>query len=94
MEVDRPPHLWTGPPQEYRANRYSSQSRDKYFTSLCGVSEAGSYVRFINSNITQFNAQRLSRTCKFTNEEEGGGRTRNAVSVQLLCSYLGKGGKR
>ena len=37
---------------------------------LFGVSEAGSYVRLIDSCITEFRAQGPSRTCNESKEEE------------------------
>ena len=38
---------------------------------LCSGSEAGSYLRLIDSCITQLKAQELSRTCNESKEEEG-----------------------
>ena len=43
---------------------------DNYFTELCSGSEEGSYLRFIDSFITQLKAQGPSRTCTESKEEE------------------------
>ena len=46
-----------------------------HFTELCSGSEAGSYLRIIDSCITQLKARGPSRTCNESKEEEyGGGR--------------------
>jgi len=39
---------------------------------MCGGSEAGSYVRLIDSCITQLKAQGISRTCNESKDEEDG----------------------
>jgi len=41
-----------------------------HFTEMCSGSEAGSYLRLIDSCITQLKAQGPSRTCKESKEEE------------------------
>ena len=48
--------------QELARNRYSSYFENNYVTELCSGSEAGSYLRLIDSCITRFKAQRPSRT--------------------------------
>jgi len=51
-------------------NRYSSQFKDTYFTERCSGSDAGSYLRRIDSCITQLKAQGPSRTCTESKKEE------------------------
>jgi hypothetical protein len=50
----------------------ASQNRTdvNHFTEMCSGSEAGSYLRLIDSCITQLNAQGPSRTCNESKEEE------------------------
>ena len=43
---------------------------NNYFTEMCSGSEAGSYLRLIDSCITQRKAQGRSRTCNESKEEE------------------------
>jgi len=52
-----------------------SQFENKRFTEMCCGTEAGSYLRLIDSWITQLKAQGPSRTCNESKEEEeeGGG---------------------
>ena len=54
-----------GPPRVLRRARPSS-----HFTEMCSGSEAGSYLRLIDSCITQLKAQGPSRTCNESEEEE------------------------
>jgi len=49
---------------------YTSQFRNNNFTELCCGTEAGSYLRLIDSCITQLKAQGPSRTCNESKEEE------------------------
>ena len=51
-------------------NRYSSQFKDNYFTEMCCGNEVGSYLRRIDSFITQLKAQGPSRTCNESKAEE------------------------
>jgi len=51
-------------------NWYSSQFKNNHFTEMCCGTEAGSYLRLIDSCITQRKAQRPSRTCNESKEEE------------------------
>ena len=44
--------------------------KDNHFTEMCSGSEAGSYLRLIDSCITQLKAQGPSRTCNESKEEE------------------------
>ena len=46
------------------------KSTDMHFTEMCSGSEAGSYLRLIDSCITQLKAQGPSRTCNESKEEE------------------------
>ena len=48
----------------------SSQFKNNHFTEMCSGSEAGSYLRLIDSFITQRKAQGPSRTCNESKEEE------------------------
>ena len=47
-----------------------SQFKNNHFTKMCIGSEAGLYVRLIDSCITPLKAQGPSRTCNQSNEEE------------------------
>ena len=47
-----------------------SQFKDKYFAEMCSGSEAGSYLRLIDSCIPQLKAQGPSRTSNESKEEE------------------------
>ena len=47
------------------------QSRVVRRVKMCSGSEAGSYLRLIDSCITQLKAQGPSRTCNESKEEEG-----------------------
>ena len=47
---------------------HSSQFKNNHFREMCSGSEAGSYLRLIDSCITQLKAQGPSRTCKESNE--------------------------
>ena len=64
---------------------------------MCCGAEAGSYLRLIDSCITQLKVQGPSRTCNERKEEEEGAcgerevfRTRNARGVQILCVAIQK----
>ena len=50
--------------------------------------EAGSYLRLIDSCITQLKAQGPSRTCNASKEEEEVRRDHARSSVQMLQGYL------
>ena len=51
-------------------NWYSSRFKNNHFTEMCCGTEAGSYLRLIDSCITQIKAQRPSRTCNESKEED------------------------
>jgi len=46
--------------------------KNNHFTEMCCGTEAGSYLRLIDSCITQLKAQGRSRTCNESKEEEEG----------------------
>ena len=46
--------------------------RPWHFTEICCGAEAGSYLRLIDSCITQLKAQGPSRTCNASNQEDLG----------------------
>jgi len=46
------------------------QFKNSHFTEMCSGSEAGSYLRLVDSCITQLKAQGPSRTCNERKEEE------------------------
>ena len=48
----------------------SSQFKNNHFTEMCSGTEAGSYLRLIDSCITQLKAQGPSRTCNESKKEE------------------------
>ena len=50
--------------------KHSSQLKNNHSTEMCSGSEAGSYLRRIDSCITQLKAQGPSRTCNESKEEE------------------------
>ena len=52
------------------SNPNSSQFKNNHSTEMCIGSEAGSYLRRIDSCITQLKAQGPSRTCNESKEEE------------------------
>ena len=49
---------------------YSSQLKNNHFTEMCCCTEAGSYLRLIDSCITQLKAQGPFKTCYESKEEE------------------------
>ena len=49
---------------------YSFQFKNNHFAEMCSGSEEGSYLRLIDSCITQLKAQGPSRTCAESEEEE------------------------
>ena len=49
---------------------FGSQFKNNHFTEMYSGSEAGSYLRLIDSCITQLKAQGPSRTCNEDKEEE------------------------
>jgi len=51
-------------------NRQRFGVKNNYFTEMCSGSQAGSYLRLIDSCITQLKAQGPSRTCNESKEEE------------------------
>jgi len=61
-------------PLELRAvrNWYSSQVKNNHFTEICCGTEAGSFLRLIDSCSTQLKAQGPSRFCNERKEEEVG----------------------
>ena len=52
-----------------RYKRYSSQFKNNHFTEMCGGTEAGSYLRLIDSCISQLTVHGPSRTCNESKEE-------------------------
>ena len=60
----------------------SSQFKNNHFTEMCSGTEAGSYVRRIDSCITQLQAQGPSRTCNESKEEE------EARRDAALCDHV------
>ena len=58
-QVPVQPHQVQGPPH-----------KNNHFTDMCSVSEAGSYLRLIDSCITQLEAQAPYRACNESQEEE------------------------
>ena len=50
--------------------RHSSQFKNNYFAEICSGFEVGSYLRLIDSCVTQLRAQGPSRTCNESKEEE------------------------
>ena len=58
-----------------------ARGRGGAFTEMCCGTEAGSYLRIIDSFITQLKAQGPSRTCNESKEEE---KKKNIVWVALL----------
>jgi len=48
----------------------SSQFKNNHSTEMCSGSEAGSYLRLVDSCITRLEAQGPSRTCNASKEEE------------------------
>ena len=67
-----------------------AQSNDNYFTELYGGSEAGSYLRRIDSCITQRKAQGPCRTCSESNEEKRRALTSEAGYVSPMIRFRGK----
>ena len=53
--------------------------RGNHFTEICCGTEAGSYLRLIDSCVTQLKAQGPSKTCN-ESKEEGSGHTRRRGS--------------
>jgi len=51
-------------------NWHSSQFKNNHFTEMCGGTEAGSYLRLIDSCITQLKAQGPARTCNESKEKK------------------------
>jgi len=51
-------------------NWYSSQFKNNHFTEMCCGTEAGSYLRLIDSCVTQLKAPGPSRTCNECKEED------------------------
>ena len=52
---------------------YQFQFKNNHFTEMCCGTEAGSYLRLIDSCITQLQAQGPSRTCTESKEAANGG---------------------
>jgi len=59
-----------------------SQFKNNHFTEMCSGSEVGSYLRLIDSCITQVKAQGPSRPCDASKEEEEGYQTHASASTQ------------
>jgi len=59
--------------------RHSSQFKNNHSTEMCSGAEAGSYLRLVDSCITQVKAQGPSRTCNESKEEEAFARQREGV---------------
>ena len=62
------------------------QFKNNHFTEMCSGSEAGSYLRLLDSFISQLKAQGPSRTCNESKEEEeeedsGPGDTQRSLTV-------------
>jgi len=68
--------------------RYSSQFKNNHFTEMCCGTEAGSYLRLIDSCITQLTAQGPSRTCNESEEEE---KTAESDHARVLEGVIGLG---
>ena len=51
-------------------NWCSCQFKSNHFTEMCCGTETGSYLRLIDSRITQLKAQGPSRTCNQSKEED------------------------
>ena len=49
---------------------FEAQFKNNHFTEMCSGSEAGSYLRLMDSCTTQLKAQGPSRTCNESKEEE------------------------
>ena len=60
----------------------------KHFTEMCSGSEAGLYVRLIDSCITQLKAQGPSRTCHESKEEEVVGRSQKVCKAARFPSRV------
>ena len=58
------------PVHAVRHDLHTSQFKNNHSTEMCSSSEAGSYVRLIDSCITQLKAQGPSRICNESKEEE------------------------
>ena len=75
-----------GPQGKYREpDRYRSQCKNNHLTEMCGGSEAGSYLRRIDSCITQLKAHGPSRTCDESTEDDDSGRFEAGAG---LCHVL------
>jgi len=77
-------HLWEidlrfAPGGEVSVTCFQISAKNNHFTEMCCGSEAGSYLRRIDSCITQLKAQGPSRTCNESKEEEG---------VSVTCSQI------
>jgi len=66
-----------------------SQFKNNHFTEMCCGTEAGSYLRLVDSCITQLKAQGPSRTCNESKEEEEIAAPRPSVN-QRKWQCLGK----
>jgi len=70
--------------------RHSSQFKNNNFTEMCSGSEAGSYLRLIDSCITQLKAQGPAISCnKSKEEEEEGLRVQGSVCRGFRVSGSG-----
>jgi len=69
----------------------SSQLKNYHSTEMCSGSEAGSYLRPIDSCITQAKTQGPSRTCNESKEEERRGRERGARQWRMCLARASAG---
>ena len=68
VSYDRGTPVFTG------GGTWQMMGLEKSMKEMCSGSEAGSYLRLIDSCITQLKAQEPSRTCNERKEEERPGR--------------------
>ena len=64
------PHILPSSGALCASPRTSPAFKNNYFTEMCSGSEAGSYLRRVDSCITQLKAQGPSRTCHESKEEK------------------------
>jgi len=69
------------------AHLCSSQFNNNYFTEMYSGSETGSYLRRIDSCITQLKAEGPSRTCNESKEEEEEGNLLTATLGRVTSTY-------
>ena len=71
-------------------NWYSSQFKNNHFTAMCCGTEAGSYLRRIDSCITQLKAQGPPRTCNRSKVEEEENLLRESLIPGVLALAPGE----